>query len=217
IAPRLRLRARPDGHQATRTLPATAKDINLSARDPIIQPARAQLKAKGLVLVDVSAPKQTDTTQRWKVGLQVRGLGFPLRTKVEFSRRDAIEGALFEGIEREVVRAYDLTPSLATHYTTHAAIAQKIHALAARSEPQARDVFDLNVLFARSDARGLKLDNDQKRHLARALDHALAISFDEYQSKVVAYLDPSQALLYADRSAWDAMQGAVAAQLEALQ
>ncbi|MEO7033238.1 MAG: hypothetical protein ABI548_05235 [Polyangiaceae bacterium] len=43
------------------------------------------------------------------------------------------------------------------------------------------------------------------------------ISFDEYQSKVVAYLDPSQAPLYADRSAWDAMQGAVAEQLEALQ
>ncbi|MEO7037000.1 MAG: hypothetical protein ABI548_23810, partial [Polyangiaceae bacterium] len=46
IAAWLRLGARPDGHQATRPLPATAKDINLSAHDPIIQPARAQWQRK---------------------------------------------------------------------------------------------------------------------------------------------------------------------------
>jgi hypothetical protein len=44
----------------------------------------------------------------------------------------------------------------------------------------------------------------------------MAISFDEYRSKVVAYLDPEQAELYSDRSIWDAMQEGVVARLEAL-
>jgi hypothetical protein len=52
--------------------------------------------------------------------------------------------------------------------------------------------------------------------LAGALDNAMAISLDEYRSTVVAYLDPSQAALYTDRSAWDTMQEAVVKQLEAL-
>ncbi len=139
-----------------------------------------------------------------------------MRTKIEFSRRDEIEGAVFEGMERELLRDYGLTPSLATHYTSRAAIVQKIHALAARSEPQARDVFDLNVLLSRTESRSLALEPAEKRHLALAFDNAMAISFDEYRSKVVAYLDPNQAALYADRTAWDAMQEAVVKQLEAL-
>src|SRR5436309_14001194 len=45
------------------------------------------LVSQGLEIIRISKPKQTDTTQRWK--LQVRGVGVsvPLHTKVEFSRR----------------------------------------------------------------------------------------------------------------------------------
>ena len=177
---------------------------------------RSPLKTKGIEISDSSSPKQTDTTQRWKVGLRVEGFSVPLRTKIEFSRRNTIEGAAFESIEPEILSAYDMTPSLATHYTSHAAIAQKIHALAARTEPQARDIFDLNVLFSRADARGMSLDDVQRRHVPEAIENAVAISFDEYLSKVVAYLDATQAALYADRSAWDAMQEQVVRRLEAV-
>jgi hypothetical protein len=48
-------------------------------------------------------------------------------------------------------RQHALTPFLATHYESSAAIAQKIEALAARAEPQARAVFDLNLLLAHPD------------------------------------------------------------------
>jgi hypothetical protein len=54
---------------------------------------------RGIELVEVSAPKQTDTTQRWKAGLRAPAFPVPLRTKIEFSRRDRIEGATFEVIE----------------------------------------------------------------------------------------------------------------------
>ena len=42
------------------------------------------------------------------------------------------------------------------------------------------------------------------------------ISWDAYRSQVVAYLDPTQAALYEEHGAWDAMQEAVVARLDAL-
>lgn len=176
----------------------------------------APLKTHGLTIVETSTPKQTETTQRWKVGLQRAGDELPIRTKVEFSRRDDIEGATFEAADREVLRPYGLTPVLATHYTTTYAIRQKIHALAARTEPQARDVFDLALLLARPDAADLALDDAAKKWRGDAIDHAMAISFDEYTSKVVAYLEPSHAEVYAGSEAWDTMQEDVVTRLEAL-
>jgi predicted nucleotidyltransferase component of viral defense system len=174
------------------------------------------LKTHGLTIVEATAPKQTETTQRWKVGLRREGDELPIRTKVEFSRRDAVVGARFEAADREVLRAYGLTPVLASHYTTGAAIAQKIHALARRAEPQARDVFDLSLLLSRTDARELALDAAAKSRLTDAIDRAMSLSFDEYTSQVVAFLDPSHTEIYADRSAWDAMQEDVTLRLEAL-
>lgn len=176
----------------------------------------APLRRHGLAIVEASAPKQTETTQRWKVGLRREGDELPIRTKVEFSRRDSIEGTKFEAADREVLRSYGLTPVLATHYTTKAAIRQKIHALAMRTEPQARDVFDLSLLLSRPDAGGLALDAAAKRWLTAAIDHAIGLSFDEYTSQVVAFLEASHAEVYADRSAWDAMQEDAAQRLEAL-
>lgn len=44
----------------------------------------------------------------------------------------------------------------------------------------------------------------------------MGLSFDEYASKVVAYLDPSHAEVYAGREAWAAMQEDVVVRLEAL-
>ncbi len=176
----------------------------------------APLKAHGLTIVEVTPPKQTETTQRWKVGLRRAGDELPIRTKVEFSRRDDIEGATFEATGREVLRPYGLTPVLAKHYTAAFAITQKIHALAARAEPQARDVFDLALLLARNDPAKLVLGAAAKEWLEHAIDHAMAITFDEYASKVVAYLEPTHAEVYAGRSAWDVMQEDVVARLEAL-
>jgi predicted nucleotidyltransferase component of viral defense system len=176
----------------------------------------APLKTKGIEVIDVSAPKQTDTTQRWKAGLRVKGLDLPIRTKIEFSRRDAIEGAAFEAADREVLRPYGLTPFLASHYATHAATTQKIHALAGRAEPQARDVFDLNHLLAQPDAEELRLTAAQRSWVPHAIERAMSISFDEYVAKVVAYLDPAQADLFRERPAWEAMQDAVISRLEQL-
>jgi hypothetical protein len=44
----------------------------------------------------------------------------------------------------------------------------------------------------------------------------VAFSFDEYQARVAAYLEPAHVELYADRGVWDTMQDAVIAHLEVL-
>jgi len=181
-------------------------------RSPLVL---APLKSKGVEVVDVSAPKQTETTQRWKAGLHVDG-GLPIRTKIEFSRRGTLEGAKFERVDAEALRPYGLPPFLATHYATPAAIAQKIHALAGRTEPQARDVFDLNALFARADGGALSLSDTDRAWLPKAIEHASGISFDEYRSKVVAYLEPEQAELYEAREHWALMLETVVERLESL-
>jgi predicted nucleotidyltransferase component of viral defense system len=195
-----------------------AKDTLKKKVDRLLQsPAvTAPLKTHGITIVERSTPKQTETTQRWKVALRRAGDELPIRTKVEFSRRGAIEGTAFEAADREVVRPYGLTPVLATHYKTSTAIRQKVQALSARAEPQARDVFDLSLLLSRSEAADLALDATTKTWLPSAIDHALGISFDEYTSKVVAFLDPSHAEVYGGRAAWDAMQEDVVVRLEAL-
>lgn len=177
----------------------------------------APLRSKGIELSEHSAPKQTDTTQRWKIGLRTAGASAPVRTKLEFSRRDSIEGAKHELLDIDLLRGYGLTPMTATHYTTSAAIAQKIQALAGRTQPQARDVFDLSLLLSRPESSQLKLGAAIKRILPAAIERGMSISFDAHRSNVVAYLHPDQAELYASRAAWDAMQDAVVARLEALQ
>lgn len=182
-------------------------------RSPLVT---APLKTQGLEVHDTSAPKQTPTTQRWKVGLAARHLAMPLRTKIEFSRRDATGDVVFEGVDRELLRPYGITQVLATHYSLRAAIEQKVNALAGRTEPQARDVFDLHLLLARADEHLLALVASHVPALTRAIENAISISFDDYSSKVVAYLDAAQAPLYSDRAQWDSLQDAVVARLEAL-
>lgn len=172
----------------------------------------APLKSHGLEITEASAPKQTDTTQRWKVGLQRAG-GAALRTKIEFSRRAAVEGAAFEAVLRSVLAAYGMSQVLATHYTTLAAVGQKVGALAQRAEPQARDVFDLSLLLARPDAAAARVSASAIR---AAIENAMRLGWDEFQGQVFAYLEPEQAAPYASKDAWNAMQDDVVARLERL-
>jgi predicted nucleotidyltransferase component of viral defense system len=176
---------------------------------------RAPLRARGIEIVDVSAPKQTEVTQRWKLGLRVPGHP-QLRTKVEFSRRDRVDGTAFEAVRAEVLEPYAIPPFLATHYAVATAIAQKVEALAGRSEPQARDVFDLSLLFAALDAARVAPPRVPEKRRAVAVERARGVSFDEYVSQVVAFLDPGQREVFEGRDTWNAMQDAVVRRLEAL-
>lgn len=172
------------------------------------RPLQVLLAAAGMTIRETSVPKQTDTTQRWKVALQVQGAGAPLRTKIELSRRPSSGETKFEAVDRQLAQEYRLTPPLVSHYTAPAAMAQKLGALAGRTEPQARDVFDLHLLMSHVGGT-LRLDTVTRTRLPKALEQAISISYDDYRAQVVAFLDPEQQALLRSRAHWDGMQAAV--------
>jgi hypothetical protein len=159
------------------------------------------LAFRGIRIVDRSAPKQTDTTQRWKFGLERDGLPMPLRTKIEFSRRGMDSETRFSPIDPWLLRTYDLTPILANHYAPQAALDQKIRALASRREIQARDVFDLDLLLNSGIVRGSTDD----ALCQQAQENALAVTYDMFKAQVVSFLNPDHHTQYDSPAVWDAL------------
>jgi predicted nucleotidyltransferase component of viral defense system len=181
------------------------------------QSFRDALRAQRLEVVRSTAPKQTETTQRWKVGLRVVPSGVDLPTKIEFSRRDAVAaGIAHEPVSEALVRHYRLYPVIVQHYTAGAAIEQKVAALALRSQTQARDIFDLSLLLdAAAPARGEL--GAVAGNLARAIENAMSVSFGDFVGQVVAFLEPEYQEHYGQRAAWDRIQERVVKALEAWQ
>src|SRR3990172_7533030 len=72
------------------------------------------LEARGVGIERVSEPKQTDTTQRWKLGLRVQGSSLALPTKIECSRRGLEDGVVLGSVDLIVARAYARTVDFGT-------------------------------------------------------------------------------------------------------
>jgi len=160
------------------------------------------LEARGIAIDRVSAPKQTETTQRWKLGLRVDGGTVSLPTKIECSRRGLDAGVVFGSVSPRIARAYQLPALMVSHYDSAAALRQKVGALAGRRETQARDVFDVHLLLAGGATLvvGPDLDRDV---LDRACANAMAIDFGMFKSQVLAYLEPDDQAQHDSSSAWD--------------
>jgi predicted nucleotidyltransferase component of viral defense system len=169
------------------------------------QPFRQALRAERLEVADFSAPKQTPTTQRWKVRLRQLAPQATFPTKIEFSRRTLDEGVTLAAVEPELIRRYRLYPVLVQHYGAATAFAQKISALAMRTETQARDIFDLKLL-ADAGAAAAALHETQLEQLPRAIDNAMSIGFDDFVGQVVAFLEPEHQADFSARSAWETIQ-----------
>lgn len=163
------------------------------------------LRSRGIAITSVSAPKQTETTQRWKVGFTAEGHVFPLHTKIEFSRRPTMEESKVEPIGATVLAEHQLMPFLASHYPLAAALRQKVRALAGRSVVQARDLFDLGVLFAKAGGKVEALQSIRS-DLPRAIERAVDVSYADFKSQVASYLQPDHLDTYGSREAWDALQ-----------
>jgi hypothetical protein len=171
------------------------------------------LRSRGIAVVETSAPKQTETTQRWKVALSAEGRSLPLHTKIEFSRRGMKEDSKVESVATSVLAEYGLMPVLAPHYPLAAAIRQKIGALIHRSTVQARDVFDLGVLVAKAGG-SVEVPRSARAQMPKAIERCMEVSYDDYKAQVVSYLKPEQIDALGSREAWDALQSRVVEFLE---
>ena len=179
------------------------------------RPLADVLTSQGLEVVRVSQPKQTDTTQRWKIELKAAGVSIPLHTKVEFSRRGTRdEEYVLEPVRSDIVRPYGISAPTVNHYTARSAVRQKIHALASRAEPQARDIWDLDHLLRSTPADPRPLSRDVHRALPGALERAMSLGYDVFKAQVVPYLSDEDQATYATRDAWDRMRELVVERLE---
>jgi predicted nucleotidyltransferase component of viral defense system len=169
------------------------------------------LRNSQLHIAERSNPKRTDTTQRWKIGLAAPGHSELIRTKVEFSYREGVGAHRIEPIPRRIVEPYALRSPLVPHYVEDAPTEQKVLALAGRSETQARDVFDLDLLLRRSTLVPGALDSAV---LAAAVDRATHLPYAAFQDQVLPFLEPEAVELYEGETAWGQMQTFVAERLE---
>ena len=155
---------------------------------------------------DISTQKQTSTVQRFKVHLHTTG-GLDLFTKVEFSRRGLEAPCRAEPVSADVLSRYKMASLIVPHYEAEAATRQKIHALHARNEPQARDVFDLFTLRSHSEGvAGAVVRSFTAEQLNEARERVFSISYEEYRSKVIDYLDGEDQLAFASPDVWDAIR-----------
>jgi predicted nucleotidyltransferase component of viral defense system len=173
------------------------------------------LRAQDIQIVNVSRPKQTSTTQRWKLMLRATDSGAEFPTKIEFSRRGLDSETALTPVDAEIVRTYRLYPVIVQHYVASSALAQKVLALALRGQVQSRDVFDLKLLL---DAGGgeQRLPATVEHHLATAIDNALAVDYDTFAGQVVAFLVPEYQQHFGSRAAWEQLQQQVVEGLEGL-
>jgi len=175
------------------------------------------LRSQGLRVTRTSRPKQTETTQRWKLEIVGQSGRLPLHTKIEFSRRGSEEPFILEPARPEVVRVYGLPAPTANHYTAAAAVRQKIGALVGRKEPQARDIWDLDHLFrTRPDADPRPLPPRLQQALDAAVDRVLETPFAVFQSQVVPFLTVEHQEIFGTSEAWDRMREGVVDRLTEL-
>lgn len=165
------------------------------------------LRAKNISIDHLSSPKQTETTQRWKIHLRFSGNALPIPTKIEFSRRAFNKNCELGPIDPEVLQAYNIYPILCNHYTKEEATLQKLEALLGRREIQARDIFDLKLLLDQGAhlkmSSKIKFDFQQLKTLIQSVEEAV------YQSQVVGYLRPEYQNYYLSKKRWPEIQEAV--------
>ena len=136
----------------------------------------------------------------------------PVRTKIEFSHRSTDPRRTLEAVPDRVVAPYALRAPTMMHYTADAAIEQKIRALAQRSETQARDVFDLELLL-RQHRDAIDAGAIQPRILELALERIFELPFEAFRDQVAPFLDPEITELYDNPATWEQIQAFVAERL----
>ncbi|MGA1797091.1 MAG: nucleotidyl transferase AbiEii/AbiGii toxin family protein [bacterium] len=188
-------------------------DVRTVTRDKLRDTVNAILSSKpfaqilavrGMRIERWSEPKQTETTQQWKLGLAASTTDMLLNTKFEFSLMGMRGNTLFEPIDPALIRHYQLAPILANHYDAHMAYEHKVEALITRKTTQARDIFDLYLLL-NSGVEHTISDQKLKKRLHEAQSNAMSITFDIFKSQVLSYLHPDYQGQYDSEMVWEDM------------
>jgi predicted nucleotidyltransferase component of viral defense system len=164
------------------------------------------LRQQAMSLTRVSRPKQTDMTQRWKFEICATSSARPIHTKLDVSRRGVHGSFVAESALQAVVLPHGVPPPTVNHYTARQAIIQKIHALATRKEPRARDVWDLEYLFRTTQVDPRPIPEDHVELVPIATERVLTFSFEDFMDQVFPFLAPDVRELFESPEAWEAIR-----------
>ncbi len=170
----------------------------------------ATLMPAGVTGITATKPKQTETTQRWKVMLRMSG-NESLPMRVEFSRRrDRIQYST--GVpDAQLLKHYRMSPFAAQFYDAAFMSAQKIVALAAPARNALRDLFDLHHLFSTIGSKPEEVRPLLEPGIPEAAaEKVMAFSFEEFKEQVLPYLTVELMDLYRDPSVFDRQRDEVA-------
>ncbi len=179
------------------------------------RPLTFTLHTQGVAVGTITKPKQTATPQRWKLALAVPWQSEPIRTKIEFSHRIADPRSQLEPVPEEITEPYALRSPTVRRYLPDAMVEQKIQALVDRAETQARDVFDLDLLF-RQWPGAIRSGAIAAERLEAAAERVVQLPYESYRSLVVRFLSPDVIELYNRPPVWEQIQAHVVEKLMAL-
>jgi predicted nucleotidyltransferase component of viral defense system len=168
------------------------------------------LKVYGITDVVINDPlkaKQTSTTQRFKIRL-INDAGEAFPTKVEFSRRTTVnpQDYLLSNINPKISAQFKRLSFSCFHYSAESAARQKVQALAGRAETQARDVFDLYLLYLGGGLnRKIIIQQVSADERLKAIKSLESLSYDHFLGQVVEYLEPDAKEHYQTIQSWNLM------------
>ncbi len=151
--------------------------------------------------------QQTETTQRFRVRL-VNQTGEEFPTKIEFSRRSSQDSFVEENIDTEIAMRYKKLSFRCQHFDGQTAVYQKILALAGRPITQARDIFDLYILYLGGHS-GKEAITVSPNILEQARENTLSISYEHYRDQVEEYLNLTGKQNYSGSSRWNEIQSCI--------
>lgn len=199
-------------------------DVSSQVRLPTLQKAvdgvlssqalLAALTPNGVHQLDISKPKQTETTERWKVNL-VTSLDSSVPTKIEFSRRSKNISFKSSVPDGEILNRYKIPPFAAPYYDAALMSAQKIGALSSPNRLAVRDLFDLDHLFFQMGEKAGLVIVDLKT-VESALEKLGRFGFSDFQEQVAPFLTEEISSLYKKRDAFDQMKDRVRSKLEGM-
>jgi predicted nucleotidyltransferase component of viral defense system len=164
-----------------------------------------QLRRYSIRVENVNNSKQTQTTRKWKLLLAAPGRSQLISTKVEFSKRNGDKRFETQTVDDHVVKPYGLIRPVLQRYDAAAATAQKVIALALRNETQARDVFDLDLLFSNYGG-AIKPGDVIAENVEKAMNSCAALTYDTFRGQVVPFLEEEIVEIYGSEDAWNQMQ-----------
>ena len=170
-------------------------------RDPAFAKLLASYGIVELILGDPAKAKHTATTQRFRARL-VNTTGESYPTKVEFSRRAQAGESVLETIDPSIAQTYRRLSFPCRHYPAAAACQQKLLALANRRQVQARDAFDLYLLWLGGHVKPGTAGSLTPAQRERAADTVLGFTYADYAGQVLEYLEPAERQRFAGEALW---------------